>query len=506
MFSSITSGNKSIAINTIVVYVRLFIVTIFGLITSRLVLKLLGVSDYGLYNVVGGIIALFSVVSGSLSTTTIRFLNIEMGKENGNPNKLFNICNVIHIIFAIILLVVAESVGIWYINNFLNIAPGKELDAMFTFQVSTIVACLGIINIPYISTFVAKEKFVQIAIIDIANSIIKLFSVLCLFFFDGNALKAYALLMSLSTIFSFILYHYLSYRQWVNIVKWNFVPFKSDYLKVLVYNNYNILSTISLVARSQGSNILINFFFGTIVNGAYAIARTIQGFVESFMANFDTAAAPRIIQKVGAGESKTSENIVIKICRYCILMIILVFFPLMAETELILNLWLGQVPEYSVRFCRLLLVVVLVASTAGGILQYINASEQIKWFKIQSCFWSLIVLPIGFILFQYGFEAWWIFVLFIISDILNRVCQLFLMKRLLDFNVVKLVSQAYARPLFVICIMVVYLFVYDCINLDKLPLKVLGTIITFVVTLICVWFIGLVKQERIHLQKFCIKK
>ena len=112
MFSSITSGNKSIAINTIVVYVRLFIVTIFGLITSRLVLKLLGVSDYGLYNVVGGIIALFSVVSGSLSTTTIRFLNIEMGKENGNPNKLFNICNVIHIIFAIILLVVAESVGI----------------------------------------------------------------------------------------------------------------------------------------------------------------------------------------------------------------------------------------------------------------------------------------------------------------------------------------------------------------------------------------------------------
>ena len=187
-------------------------------------------------------------------------------------------------------------------------------------------------------------------------------------------------------------------------------------------------------------------------------------------------------------------------------MIILVFFPLMAETELILNLWLGQVPEYSVRFCRLLLVVVLVASTAGGILQYINASEQIKWFKIQSCFWSLIVLPIGFILFQYGFEAWWIFVLFIISDILNRVCQLFLMKRLLDFNVVKLVSQAYARPLFVICIMVVYLFVYDCINLDKLPLKVLGTIITFVVTLICVWFIGLVKQERIHLQKFCIKK
>ena len=151
------TSNKTIAINTIVVYASLFITTIIGLITSRYVLQVLGVSDFGLYNVVGGVIALFSVISGSLSTTTIRFLNVEIGKKDGNPNRIFNICNVVHICFALILLALAETIGVFYINNYLNVEPGKEADAMFVFQVSTVVACLGLINVPYQSTFIAKE-------------------------------------------------------------------------------------------------------------------------------------------------------------------------------------------------------------------------------------------------------------------------------------------------------------------------------------------------------------
>lgn len=490
------TSNKTIAINTIVVYARLFITTIIGLITSRYVLQVLGVSDFGLYNVVGGVIALFSVVSGSLSTTTIRFLNVEIGKQKGDPNRVFNICNVVHICFALILLALAETIGIFYINNYLNVEPGKETDAMFVFQVSTIVACLGLVNVPYLSTFIAKEKFMHIACVDITNAIIKLISVLCLLRYTGNVLCAYAILMSLTTLFSFVIYHGLSYKKWHELVKWHFVFKKKDYKDVLVYNNYNILAAVSLIARSQGSNMLINFFFGTVVNGAYAIAKTVQGFVDTFMTNFDAAAAPRILQNVGAGNKSSSEYLVYKIARYCILIMCLVFFPIMSETEFVLSLWLGSVPEYSVTFTQLLLVVILVSSTAGGMLQYINASDKIKWFKIQSCFWSIIVIPLGYVMFKYGWASWWIFVLFILSDVLNRTVQLYLMRRLLQFDSIAFMKSAYMRPFVVISIMSIYLFIYNQIYIDNIIGHILGILITLSLSILSVFLLGLTGYER----------
>lgn len=490
------SDNKVIAKNTVIVYIRLFITTIIGLFTSRFVLQILGVSDFGLYNVVGGVIALFSFVSGTLSSTTTRFLNVEIGRKGGEPNKLFNVCNVIHISFAILLLVLAETIGIYYINNYLNVEPGKEYDAMFVFQVSTIVACIGLINVPYASTFIVKERFFTIALIDIINALIKLVAVLSLFYYKGNVLQAYALLMSLTTLFSFIAYHSLSYKKWPELVRWDFVNKWNNYKQVLVYNNYNLLGTISIIFRDQGSNILINYFFGTIVNGAYGIAKVVQSYVGAFMANFDSAAAPKINQHVGGGNKEAAQELVFPISRYCLLMMILVFFPLYAETEFMLRLWLGVMPDYSVIFCRLLLVVVLLSSTAGGMLQYINASGKIKWFKIQSCFWSLIILPVAFYLFKMGWEPWWIFVLSILSDILNRTCQLILMKKLISFDSIGFIKKAWLKPIWVIFIMTPCLIVYRMIHLDGMLLHFTGLILTLVLTAIVVWFVGLYREER----------
>lgn len=302
--------------------------------------------------------------------------------------------------------------------------------------------------------------------------------------------------MSMTTLFSFVVYHGLSYKKWPELVKWHFVSKKKDYKQILVYNNYNILAAVSLIARSQGSNILINFFFGTVVNGAYAIARTVQGFVDTFMTNFDAAAAPRILQNVGAGEKSSSENLVYKVARYCILIMCIIFFPLMSETEFVLRLWLGTVPEYSVIFTQLLLVVILVSSTAGGILQFINASDKIKWFKIQSCFWSIIVIPLGFVMFKYGCASWWIFVLFIVSDVLNRTVQLYLMHKILQFDSVAFMKSAYLRPLAVISIMFIYLGLYNLVNIDNTIGHILGIFITLSLSALSIFLFGLTVSER----------
>lgn len=495
------TSNKRIAKNTLIVYVRLFIVTVVGLITSRFVLQALGVSDYGLYNVVGGVIALFAVIAGSMSSTTIRFLNIEIGKPDGDPNKIFNICQITHIAFAVLVLILAETVGLFYIYNYLNVAPGKETDAMFVFQVSTIVACIGITNVPYQSVFIAKEKFTHIAIIDILNSLIKLGLIIMLLYYKGNALRMYAIIMSASTFVSFVAYHYLCFRYWPELVRWNFFRKFSSYRELLIYNNYILLSSVALIGRSQGSNILINYFFGTVVNGAYAIARTVESFVVSFMVNFDTAAAPQITQNVGRGNLEQASSIACRSCRMCQLLSLLVVFPLYVEMECVLQLWLGTVPEYSVSFCRVMLIAVYLASTGGGFLRLKDAMGKIKWFMLLHSFWYLSSLPIGYVLLKFGYPPVTILLLYVITDIVSRICQLALMKVIYDYDVYSFCLKSYTKPLEISAIMAVYAIVYDKLEINSSVLHFMGLMITGIFGVVLIWLFGITVSER----KFCLE-
>ncbi len=500
-----TSNNKRIAKNTIIVYLRLFIVTIVGLMTSRFVLQALGISDYGLYNLVGGVIALFAVIAGAMSSTTIRFLNIEIGKPDGNPNKIFNICQTTHMAFAALVLLLAETAGLFYIYHYLNVSAGKESDAMFVFQVSTIVACIGIVNVPYQSVFIAKEKFTYIAVIDILNSLIKLGLVLMLLYYDGNALRLYAVIMSASTFVSFIAYHYLCFRYWPDLVRWKLFRTFGSYRELLVYNNYILLSSVALLGRSQGANILINYFFGTVVNGAYAIARTVESFVVTFMVNFDSAAAPQITQSVGRGDIKQASAIACRSCRMCQLLSLLVAFPLYVEMEFVLQLWLGTVPDYTVPFCRVMMIAVFVAATGGGFLRLKDAMGKIKWFMLIHSFWYLFSLPVGFVLLKYGFPPVTILLLYVFTDILSRVCQLGLMKIIYDFNVFSFCRKSYTKPMSVFLIMAVYVIMYESIEIVGSVCHFTGLVITSIVGIALVWLFGITCSERISCLKFISK-
>ena len=490
------SNNKRIAKNTLIVYIRLFIVTAVGLLTSRFVLQALGISDYGLYHVVGGVIALFSVIAGSMSSTTIRFLNIEIGKEAGNPNKIFNICQITHIAFAIIVFLLAETIGIIYILNYLNVAPGKEADAMFVFQVSTIVACVGIINVPYQSVFVAKEKFFHIAVIDTVNALIKLGLILLLLLHKGNALRLYAIFMSATTFVSFVVYHYLCFRYWPKLVRWSFSNKLLDYKELLVYNNYVLLSSVALLCRSQGSNLIINFFCGTVVNGAYSIARTVEAFVVTFTVNFDSAAAPQITQNVGSGNLTEASALASRSCRICQLLSLLIVFPLFVEIELVLHFWLGIIPDFTASFCRVMLIAVFVAATGGGFLRLKDAMGNIKWFMLSHSFLNFLCLPIGYFLLKLGFPAVTILLLYVFSDIICRLCQLALMKIIYDYDVKSFCMSAYTKPMLIVILMIAYTIIYSHIGVSSYTGHVTGLLISGFVGAILIWLIGITASER----------
>lgn len=493
----IQNNNKRIVVNTLIVYTELFITIVVNLVLSRLVLQALGSSDFGLYSVVGGVIAMFTFISGSLSVSTSRFLNFEMGKIDGDVNRIFNQSHVLHLAFAAIILILLETIGIYYINNYLNVDVGKEGDAMFVFQVSTIVACIGIVNVPFQSLFTAHEQFRIVAVINICNVIIKLLVVIALLHYSGNALHFYALGMSLVTLSSFVIYHILGTRRWPEIVRWKLVRGCCSYKEQLLYSNWNLLSTASIVGRSQGSVLLINLFFGTVVNAAYAISMQVLQQVNNFVGRFDIAVAPQITQNLGGGNFERSSYLAGKTCRICILLMEVIFFPLYIELDYILQLWLGDnIPADTLVFCQYTLLIAIVSSTSGGLLQLINASGKIKWFKILGFLFNISPLFISYGLFAKGYPPFIIVLLFIISDIICRGAQLYLLKRMYTFSIVGFVKEAYLKPTIVFMIMFSYMQVYNLV-LGIIPFHhIWGLIFTLLLIVSLCFHLGLNRCEK----------
>lgn len=494
--SQISESNKRIVKNTVFVYFRIFTTMIIGLYSSRIVLQVLGISDFGIFSVVGGILAMFTFITASLGAATSRFFNVEMGKIDGDLNKIFNVNQMLHIVLAIIIFIMAETIGLWYIYNKLVLPVGKLMDALFVYQVSIITICLGIVNEPYSSLFSAHEKFGFLTIFDIINTIFRFLCVLALLILPGNSLRYYAIIMSITTVNSFIVFHVYAAYKWPEIIKFRYVKGWSNYKPLLSFSGWNLLSTVSFMARSSGSDLLLNSFFGTAVNGAYAISRSVNNYISAFAANFDIASGPQIIQSYSAGNMERCYYLVNKLGRFSLLLFELIFFPLYIELDLILHVWLGNVPNGVLTFCQINLILCGISLSCGGFSQMINATGKIKWFKIEISSFFLICIPIGYILFKMGYSQYSLLVLFIIADILQRMVQMILLKKILNFNSVRYMREAYVRPILIAVVMSVILLVYSYLDINNIVLRSLSILFCFVVSVFLVYCIGLMPDEK----------
>ncbi len=492
-----SSGNKRIAKNTLVIYGQLILKMFLGLFTSRLALEALGVSDFGLNSVVGGVVVLFTFISESLSGTTIRFINVERGKPDGDLNKVFNVCNVLHLAMAIFLFILLEVGGVYYIHHYLNVDPGRESDAMFVFQVSTIMCCLGIINVPFASLFNASEKFLFTAVVAISVKVTQLGLLFWLLTYEGNRLRAFALIETLTTITSFVVYHYYAYHRWADVVRWRIVKTWQIYKEILVYSSYNLISTFAWIGKVQGSQLLINYFFGTIVNGAYAVARTIEGLTFQFASNLQNSATPQIIQNYSRGDMERVFYLTSRVGKYCLIMMALALFPLWSELDFILHLWLVKVPDGALLFCRLILLMVVVAVTDGALWQVVNASGNVSRFRLVYSALNLICIPIGFFILRAGCQAYMLLVLFLIADFIYRIVQLYMMHSILHFPVRKFCHQTYLPTVMVCSPIILCLSFTSRIQLDSPLWHISHIVIIFLLTALSAYYIGLRKHERV---------
>ena len=501
-----SSGNKKIAINTIVIYIRMILVALISFFTTRYVLAALGVSDYGLYNVVAGVVTMLNFISIAMITTTRRYVNVEMGKKDGDVNHVFNVCLVLHIGFAVFIYMLAITLGLWYINNVLNVTADKLSDARFVYFISTTVSALGVINVPYQALMTAYERFKQIAIIDFIAACLKIPLVIALVLYTGNHLRFYAVGMCLITFCSLVAYSSYCRYQFADVVKWNFNRKSPLYKEILLFNNYTALGAFAYLARSQGSTLVINFFFGTLVNGAYAIALQIENQIQNLVGNLGTASTPQMTQSYSAGDFQRSFYLVCKITRFSALMMTILTFSLFVELEMLLGLWLKNIPDNAILFSQAMLLSLLVRSFSAGIDGLIQATGKVKWYQITQSTLLVLAIPLSIFLFTMGQPAVFIILAFILCDIIRTVAMFIIICRITDFDFKRFVATTYVPLAKVLIVLTVFYLCYKTLPLNSLYIHITGFCVTLSVSAIVCMAFGMTKHERSKITEVLVPK
>src|SRR5574344_989271 len=431
------NDNKRIALNTSVLYVKLVISILIGLYTSRLVLLALGASDYGLYSVVGGIVTLLNIVGITMTSTSYRYISVEIGKgELGNPNKIYNTILVIHICLALFLIIIGLLLGLFYIDNYLNVVPNKLGDAKFVFVVSVITAVFTIISVPSNGLIIAKEKFVFTSTMEIIQSVSKLLLIVFVLQpYMGDKLKLYAVMLALVNVTTPITYTLYCILKEKKISKWRFNKNKKDYKEIIGFTWWMLMGAISCLGAIQGAALIVNLFFNTIINAAFGIANQVQSYILQFVRNLTQAANPQIMKNIGGGNEDRSLNIVYKISKYCCFIMLLPAIPVLLSINEILVLWLKEVPQDTAIFTSLLLVNGIIGCVGNGFDGVIQASGKIRKNQIGYTIINISLLPILFILYKLNFPPYSNAVVMMVLTVVTIVFQSYIMTKVSIFKV-----------------------------------------------------------------------
>ena len=381
------ANNHLIAKNTIFLYVRMLLSMGIYLYTTRVVLSILGVEDYGIYNVVGGLVAMFSFLNATMSGATSRFITFELGKNSSKLQTVFSVALTIHIIIALIVFLIGETFGVWFLENELTIPATKMYEAKWLLQFSIMTMIFSFTQVPYNASIIAHEKMNVYAYFELVNVGLKLLSVYLLLIIDTNKLIFYGAIVMLTQIGVTLLYRLYC------INKWEHCKFKlsldREFLRPLLsYSGWDLFGNASLVARTQGVNILLNIFFGAVMNAAAGIAMQVQTAAMSFATNVMTAFRPQIVKTYATKSYSEMINLISlgSIITYILYLIIVT--PLIFEMDFILHIWLKEVPDYAVCFCQLALLMDLFSNSGRFLMIGIDATGRIK--KLV-CYWDVCI-------------------------------------------------------------------------------------------------------------------
>lgn len=419
------SDNERIAKNTLLLYFRMLFMMAVNLYASRVILNTLGITDYGINNVVGGVITMLGFLTSSLGGASSRYITYDLGKGDMTVmKKTFGNVLSIHFILAVIVLLVGETLGLWFMSTQLQIPPEREAAAMWVYQFSIFSSVLAMVSVPYNATIIAHEKMSAFAYISIADALLKLLIVYLLVLIPYDKLIVYAILFFCVQAFDRIVYGIYCSRHFEETrtrPKYDRKQFK----EIFVFAGWTMNGNLAVIGYTQGLNILLNIFFGPAVNAARGIAVQVQSVCQQFCGNFQIALNPQLTKSYAQGNLENMHRLLVRSSKFSFYILLLVVLPLMFEAELVLKVWLGIVPEHTVNFLRLMLVVGLLYTLSNPIKVSVHATGRLKKFQIIEGTMLLLIVPIAYFLLKYlNVLPECVFVVHIIVELLTQYARI----------------------------------------------------------------------------------
>ena len=496
MSKSYTPDNTRLAKNTVLLYFRMALMLCINLYTSRIVLHTLGVEDYGIYNVVGGVVVMLSFINDSMTASTQRFLSFELG--SGNQQKLREVFATsinIHLIISLIIVVLGETLGMWFLHEKMIIPPERMTAAEWCMQLSIFTAVLNVLSYPYISAIIAHEKMSSFAYIAILDAVLKLLLVYLLLLFDYDRLIFYAILYAAEKLLIRLIYNIYCVKNFEECkYRWFF---RKDLFKEMAsFAGWKMWGELAMVLYNQGLDILLNVFFGPIVNAARAAANYVQLAVGNFASNFQVAINPQIMKTYASDQLEETHRLIYKGSRLTFCLLLTICLPLIVETPTILGLWLKEVPDGSVTFLRLLLVILMIRQSTSVLITAIAATGNIKRYEVTMGILMLSILPIAYVVLKLGGAPWSVFVVYLIIVIISFVAIL-----LIVLPMIKLRVSDYFKHAIQPCAVVLVLSLFVPFGLKLLAgnsfLYSLATIVlTIISTSALSFYYGIDKEMR----------
>lgn len=492
----ISNDNKRIAKNTLYMYFRMFITMGVSLYTSRVILSALGADDYGLYNVVGGIVAMFGFISGAMTNTTSRYITFNLGLND--PNRLRNVFSmavIIHIALALLILLLGETIGLWYLKEKLVIPEGREYAAAILYQLSIASAIVNLLYLPFNSAIIAHEKMGTFAFISILDAFLKL--AICFFVksTSGDKLIFYGVLLFAIYIIDITIYTTYCFNKFKETkLHWFFD--RQLFKEMFGFAGWSLFGNFSYVFYSQGINLMLNAFFGTAVNAARGIAVQVESVITNFANNVQTAINPQIIKSYADSHVERMTSLIFASSRFCFFLLFALTLPIVLEADFILELWLVNVPQHTVNFIRITLSMATLNALSNPLFTANLASGKVRVYQITLSCISYAMMPITYFALKFSEMPEMVFICLFICKIIEQIARIFVFKSQIGIPVKSYVKSVIFPVLLVFLISVPFPIVCHCI-LNTTTINSIFVIFTsFVSVVIFSFLFGMEKDER----------
>ncbi len=497
MSTQISENNKRIAKNTLLLYFRMLIMMVVSLYTSRVVLNALGVEDYGIYNVVGGVVTMFSVISKSLSASVSRFITYELGTGDQNKlNKIFSASVTVQLVLSLIIVVLIESVGVWFLNAKMAIPEARMAAANWVLQFSVITFVINLISVPYNATIVAHERMSAFAYISIIDAVGKLAIAFLITRSPVDKLVFYAILMCAVAVvvrFTYGCYCKKHFAECTYHFHWD-----KDILKQMFgFAGWNFIGASSAVLRDQGGNIIINLFYGPAVNAARGIALQVNAAVIGFVSNFMTALNPQITKSYASGDHGYMMTLIFQGARLSFYMLLLLSLPILANTHYVLVLWLKLVPEHTVRFVQLMLVFVMSESISNPLVTAMLATGRIRNYQILVGGLQMMNLPISYVCLRLGSMPESVLIVAICISQCCLAARLYMLRGMIGLSSIRYFRNVYLNVLVVSVLSAIIPSLLSTYMQESFLTFIVISLVSMISTLIVEFCVGCNKKERV---------